>query len=66
MLYSIFQCVLTATNSPQNCITITVQAKLLKTLEAAKEVKVEVLRCTLFQFKRNLLTVKIPDITEFF
>jgi len=35
-LYSIFQYVLTTLNSPQNSITITIQAKLLWTLETAK------------------------------
>ena len=38
-LYNIFQYVLTTLNSPQNSITITIQAKLLWTLETAKEAK---------------------------
>jgi len=65
----IFQNVLTTFNSPQNSITITIQAKLLWTLETAKEAKVETLIFTAhahcFKLKRNLQTGKLPDNKAF-
>jgi len=68
-LYGIFQYVLTSSNSPQNSITISVQAELLWTLETAKEAKVDTLIFTAhthcFKLKRNLLTGKLPDIKAF-
>ena len=68
-LYGIFQYVLTSSNSPQNSITISVQAKLLWTLETAKEAKVDTLIFTAhshcFKLKRNLLTRKLPDFKAF-
>ena len=66
-LYGIFQYVLTTSNSPQNSITI--QAKLLWTLETAKETEVDTLIFTApthcFKLKRNLLTGKLPNIKAF-
>jgi len=47
-LYGIFQYVLTTSNPPQNSITITIQAKLLWTLETAKEAKVDTLILTAY------------------
>ena len=56
-LYDIFENVLTITDPPQNSITITVQAKLLKSLEGAKEITVEVLIFTTHAhcFKLNVI-----------
>ena len=72
-LYGIFQYVLTTSNSQhqhrENSITISVQAKLLWTLETAKEAKVDTLIFTehthCFKLKRNLLTGKLPDFKAF-
>jgi len=66
-LYGIFQYVLTTSNSSQNRITITIQAKLLWTLETAKEAKVDthIFTAHCFKLKRNLLTRKLPDIKAF-
>jgi len=68
-LYGIFQYVFTTSDSPQNSSTISVQAKLLWTLETAKEAKVDTLIFTAhthcFKLKRNLLTGKRPDIKAF-
>jgi len=68
-LYLIFQYVLATSNSPQSSITIPIQAKLLWTLETAKEAKVDTLIFTAhthcLKLKRNLLTGKLPDIKAF-
>jgi len=68
-LYGIFHYVLTTSNSRQNSITISVQAKLLWTLETAKDAKVDTLIFTAhthcFKLKCNLLTGKLPDIKAF-
>jgi len=65
-LYGIFQYALRTSNSPQNRITTSVQAKLLWTLETAKVdtlIFTEHTHC--FKLKRNLLTGKLPDLKAF-